>query len=362
MKKTLCILLVMIIFLCNLTIKVNAATLDAIDITIDKAKVHPEENVKLSINFGKELGSYTFDIAYDNNLFEYVSAEGGTANDNGTRVRIYYFDSSGGSNPRNDMSVTFKAKSNIITSNPTNFSVTGEGFANPDASEQYDDISVPIVKDLIVEPIFEDYDIAFNYDVNIIENEEKNIKISITSTLGKNYDHARLIAEATTPDGGNVKLLATDNSNLEHDIIQSGWGDASGYKIGGKDVNQVLNTRGIFSKAGQYNISLKLIDRDTSDSVIASKSFNINVQSKNNTNDENTVNNENTSNNQNNTIVGNTTNSENKNVLNENNTNIADNTNKEILEKLPKTGINIYVVLISAIILLSFVYLYLKRK
>ena len=361
MKKTLYILLIMIAFLFTLTIKVNADALDTIDITTDKANVHPDENVTLNIKFGKELGSYTFDIAYDNNLFEYVNAEGGTANDNGTRVRVYYFDSSGGTNPRNDMSITFKAKSDIITSNPTNFSITGEGFANADASVQYDDILVPIVKDLVVEPVFVDYSIGFNYDGNIMENEEKDIKISISSTLGKNYDHARLIAETITPDGGNVKLLATDSANLEHDIIQSGWGDASGYKIGGKDVNQVLNTRGIFSKAGKYDITLKLIDRDSSDAVIAEKSFVINVETKDVANGENNSNNENGTNNESNTITGNTTNKDN-NIIDENNINTIKNNKEETLEKLQKTGMNIYFILITAIILLSCVYIYLKRK
>ena len=356
MKKTLYILLIMIVFLFTLTVRVNADVLDSIDISINKANVHPNEDVTLNIVFGKELGSYTFDIAYDNNLFEYVSVEGGTANDNGTRVRVYYYDSSGGTNPRNDMSITFKAKSDIITSNPTNFSVTGEGFSNADASVQYDDISVPIVKDLVVEPIFIDYSIEFNYDGNIIENEEKDIKISISSALGENYDHARLVAETTTPDGGNVKLLATDAASLEHDIIQSGWGDASGYKIGGKDVNQILNARGIFSKAGKYDITLKLIDRDSSDAVIASETFNINVQSNE------VINNENNSNNQNNSIVGNTSNNENNNVINQNNSSIIENNSEETLDQLPKTGINIYIILITAIILLSFIYAYLKRK
>ena len=353
MKKTLYILLIMIAFLFALTAKVNADALDTIDITVDKANVHPDENVTLNIKFGKELGSYTFDIAYDNNLFEYVSAEGGTPNDNGTRVRVYYFDSSGGTNPRNDMSITFKAKSDIITSNPTNFSVTGEGFANADASVQYDDILVPIVKDVTVEPVYIDYNIELNYDGNIIENEEKDMKIIISSALGKDYEHVRLIAQTTTPDGGNVQLLATDSASLEHDIIQSGWGEAAGYKIGGKDVNQVLNTRGIFSKAGQYNITLKLIDRDSSDAVIAEKSFSINVQNKDVINDEN--------NNENNTIIGNTTNNEN-NIISEENTNTTQNNKEETLDKLPKTGINIYLVLVTAIILLSCLYIYLKRK
>ena len=49
-------------------------------------------------------------MAYDNNIFEYVRSEGGTENDNGTRVRVTYYDSAGGTNPRTNMSVTFKAK------------------------------------------------------------------------------------------------------------------------------------------------------------------------------------------------------------------------------------------------------------
>ena len=35
--------------------------------------------------------------------------------------------------PRTNMSVTFKAKEGIITSNPTDLSVTAEGLANADA-------------------------------------------------------------------------------------------------------------------------------------------------------------------------------------------------------------------------------------
>ena len=35
--------------------------------------VNPKENVIVNIDFGKELGAYTVDVAYDNNLFEYVS-------------------------------------------------------------------------------------------------------------------------------------------------------------------------------------------------------------------------------------------------------------------------------------------------
>ena len=45
-----------------------------------------------------------------------------------------------------NMSVTFKAKSSIVSTNPTDFSVTAEGMANADASQDYDDIAVPVKK------------------------------------------------------------------------------------------------------------------------------------------------------------------------------------------------------------------------
>ena len=153
MKKILSIILgttiaLMLIF----TIKSGAASLTNISVTTNKQTIKPGENVVVTIEFGQSLGSYTFDIAYDSNIFEYVSATGGTANDTGSKVRVYYFDQTGGNSPRTDMSVTFKAKSSLTTSNPTNFLVTAEGLANADASVTYDDITTPIRKDVVVEP------------------------------------------------------------------------------------------------------------------------------------------------------------------------------------------------------------------
>lgn len=143
MKKFISLIVLLIVI--ALCLPVYADTLQNVTINIDKSTVHPNETVKVDVNFGQEMGSYTVDVAYDNNLFEYVSAEGGTANDNGTRIRVYFFDETGGTSPRNNMSVVFKAK-DVTTSNPTDFSITAEGLANPDASITYDDITVPIVK------------------------------------------------------------------------------------------------------------------------------------------------------------------------------------------------------------------------
>ena len=345
---TIYLLLSMSIF----SIKIYADTLDSINIATDKQTIHPNETVKLDINFGQDLGSYTFDVAYDNNLLEYVSAEGGTANDNGTRIRVYFFDQTGGSSPRNNMSVTFKAKAGITTSNPTDLSITAEGLANPDASVTYDDITTPIIKNIVVEPVYTNYDIALNYTGDVKKDEQKDMKITISSAMGKNYEHTRIIANATTPSGGTVNLFATDSQGLEHDIIQNGWGDADGDPIGGVDVKKELNVRSIFSSIGNYSITLSLIDRDNSDAVIASKSFAIAVTEKTITPTEP----ENTE-----QVKPEEKPENNEEVINNEQTSNQTKNNKEP-NKLPKTGNTIYVAILSIVSILIVAYICLRKR
>ena len=148
MKKILNTLLILSILFAFIllfnTNTVQAVALDDIEISTNKDTVNPGDTITLTITFGKPLGAYTFDIAYDNNLLEYVETDGGTPNDNGTRVRVVFYDSTGGTSPRESMSITFRAKEGIITSNPTDLAVTAEGLSNSDASESYDDITTAL--------------------------------------------------------------------------------------------------------------------------------------------------------------------------------------------------------------------------
>ena len=348
MKKIVNILLILsIIFTFILlfnTKPVQAAALDDIEISTNKDTVNPGDTIVLTITFGKPLGAYTFDIAYDNNLLQYVETNGGTPNDNGTRVRVVFYDSTGGTNPKESMSITFRAKEGIITSNPTDLAVTAEGLANPDASENYDDITIALEKNIVVEPRYEDYKFDLSYTGGPIVNEEKEMTLSLTSAMGKNYEHARIIAEATTPDGGNVQLKGTDETQTEYDLIDSGWGDPSGYKIGGQNVNKVLNLRGIFDKAGEYRITFKLIDRDASDAVIVENSFTVTVTDTETTPPEETPEGE---------VEGTTE---------ENNTQA--NEEENLPTQLPKTGMNMYIpigIIIIAIVNTT-LYIGMKKK
>ena len=338
MKKTICIITLFLIISIVLIGKAFAISLDTLNVNVSKQIVKPGENVIVTIEFGKELGAYTFDIAYDNNIFEYVAVDGGTANNTTNKVKITYYDTTGGTNPRTNMSVEFKAKEDITTSNPTEFTVTAEGLANSDASETYDDITIPIVKNITVEPEYIDYIIKLETTGDIVKGEEKEMLLSYSSPMGHYYEHARLIGEATGPQGATVKLIGIDNEKLEHDIIESGWGDPQGYKIGGKDVSQVLNVRGLFSDVGDYRITLKLIDRDNSDKVITEETFNFKVIEP--------------------TEVPPTEEEVPSTVVPENSTN---NTEK-VPTQLPKTGNNAYIPVILVISLLIIVYAYNKKS
>ena len=349
MKKFFKTIFVMSFILLGILVgKSNAAALDAIQINTNKEIVNPGSEIVLNINFGKPLGAYTFDINYDNNLLEFVSTDGGTENDNGTRVRIVYYDSSGGSNPKESMNVTFKAKEGIETSNPTDFSITAEGLSNPDASESYDDITVPIKKSITVEPQYEDYKFDLTYSGNPVINEEKEMTLTLSSAIGRFYDHSRILAEATTPNNGNVQLLGTDENQLEHDLIDSGWGDVSGDKIGG-NVTKTLNLRGIFDTAGQYQITFKLIDRDQSDAVIAQSTFIINVEEKR--------------------IIPPTEENPSTEIPSENNSNNVteeqvqeNNAENDLPKELPKTGYNYYAIFGVTILVIGLAIYILRRK
>ena len=321
---------------------VQAVALDDIEISTNKDTVNPGDTITLTITFGKPLGAYTFDIAYDNNLLEYMETDGGTPNDNGTRVRVVFYDSTGGSSPKESMHITFKAKEGIMTSNPTDLAVTAEGLANPDASENYDDITIALEKNIVVEPRYEDYKFDLSYTGEPIVNSEKEMVLSLTSSMGKNYDHARIILDATTPDGGNVQVKGTDETQTEYDLIDSGWGDPSGYAIGGQNVNKVLNLRAIFDKVGEYKLTFKLIDRDNSDAVIAENTFTVTV-----TDTETTPPEEETPEN------------ETEGTIEENMTNT---TEENLPNQLPKTGINLYIPIVVIMIAIMSTSLYIRMK
>lgn len=278
MRKFINILLVMFILLSVIfSSTVFADTLSSFNIEVDKTNVKPNEEVTVKVNFGAELGAYTVIIDYDDDVFDLVSVDGGNESDIDGKVTVVFADVHGGTNTRNYMSAKFKAKANIVASNPTEFSVTANGMSSGDTRTTYDNITSGHVKQVIVEPDYKDYVLNLQYDGTITAGRPKDMLISFASEMGKNYEQARLVAEATTPEGATISLVGTDIDGTVYDIIQNGWGNPQGYQIGGPNVSSNLNFKGTFSQDGDYAITLKLVDRLNSDAVIAEKTFNVKV-------------------------------------------------------------------------------------
>lgn len=277
MKKILSIITLISISLINiLTSNVNAVELNTFSANVNNNIVVPGDNVIVNAQFGQDMGKYTLEVAYDNNLFEYVSVIGGIGEDKGNSVEVKFHDEVGNA-PSSFAVVLFQAKGDIITEVPTDFSTTVTNMENADFTQVYDSILLPVVNEVIIQPIFTDYIIDLEYEGQIIAEEEKAMTLNISSILGKNYDQTRIIAEVKTETEGTVKLLGKDYNGEDFDLVQNGYGDPSGDQIGGEDILKQLQLTGIFSKEGAYSIDIKLIDRENEDDVIAEKTLELNV-------------------------------------------------------------------------------------
>ena len=74
MKKIISIISLIMLSLLVFSGNVFAAPLNSVTVNTDKTTVRPGEEVRVNVDFGQALGSYTVDIAYDNSIFEYVSS------------------------------------------------------------------------------------------------------------------------------------------------------------------------------------------------------------------------------------------------------------------------------------------------
>ena len=137
MKKTIiCITILAILLMTVFTGTVYADTLDDFSVSVDKKLIHPNENVVLTVTFGKPLGTFTIKVDFDDDIFEYVSTENGTGNAEGDKVTVEYNEST---TTKDDTKITFKAKEGLKTSNPTDFTVTGSNLKSENGTTTYED-------------------------------------------------------------------------------------------------------------------------------------------------------------------------------------------------------------------------------
>lgn len=360
MRKVLIKTSFIILFFISIQFNCFAATLENLDIEIDKKVVHPDENVTIKIDFGRILSEFEINIAYDKNLFQYYSSNKDiNLYNNGDIITIIYPTMST-TEPISEIEVTFKANKSITTSNPTDLKITLQNMKDGLTNEIIENPLLPTEMKVVVEPIYKQYNFFLEYDEKISSNKDTNMKLKLKSDMGQAYSNTKIYATVTSDTEGEAKITATDILGKEYNILEEGWGGENGEQIGGSNVLKELNLKSKFSDSGKYKITFELRDLNNEEFIIASQSFNVIVE------DDLTqsLNNSNLVTNQSGNLVsssqGNNMSNETSNIFN----NIT-NTSNTIEYKpttLPKAGSTIYFLILPIGGILILIYCIFKKK
>lgn len=165
------------------------------------------------------------------------------------------------------------------------------------------------------------FDISYEGEVKV--NEEKNASIILAGVDTPVHTNVRVKVDIEGP--ATPKLLATDSNGTEIDIAEWGyWGPEAGFAIAGTFSNETP-VKATFTEAGSYTITLKLIDVQNGNDILAEKSITIQVKG--------------------NETVGNE-------IANE----VVNLTINGTVEELPKTGTSLLEYAIYAVILFALIY------
>ena len=278
MKKSLAKVGVLVLLFLSIQINCFAESLENLKIDLDKNIVHPNEEVTLKIDFGRNLSEFEINIAYDRNLFTYYSANKDiNLYDNGDIASITYPTMST-KEPVSEIEITFKAKEQIQTTNPTDLKVTIQNIKDSLSGELLENPILPIENKLIVEPIYKDYQFLLEHDDALIPNKDINMKLILKSDMGQIYKNTKIYATITNEVEGEVQMNATDLLGNDYNILKDGFGGKYGESIGGLNVSKELNLNTRFSDFGNYKVLFELRDLNNSDFVIASQTFNLKVE------------------------------------------------------------------------------------
>lgn len=113
------------------------------------------------------------------------------------------------------------------------------------------------------------------YDDDIVVNETKAGSVILRGTNATTYSNVRVKVDVEGP--GTPKIIATDTNNQEFDLVDiKYWGPTEGFAVAGTFENETP-IKATFPVAGTYTIKLSLVNMQSSEAEIISKSFTIEV-------------------------------------------------------------------------------------
>ena len=121
----------------------------------------------------------------------------------------------------------------------------------------------------------EGYSFSLEYTGKVEVGVEKDAEVKLIGTNGTTYTNVRIKVDIEGP--ATPKILAYDSSGVQHDIAQLGyWGPDAGFSVQG-DFTNTTPIKATFSVAGEYDITLSLIDVANNNTVITTETITIEV-------------------------------------------------------------------------------------
>jgi len=188
------------------------------------------------------------------------------------------------------------------------------------------------------------YDFEVNYTGEIVANQEKEGDVVLIGD-GTSNGYTNVLIKVDIEGPATPKLLATDSAGTQYDIAELGsWGPETGFPVPG-EVRNVTQITSIFPEAGEYTITLSLIDKADNDNVITSRAFGITVVDDTpDTPPTNEITNQ----------VNNTVENIVSNIVNETSNEIVNNEMIDnTIAELPKTGASIPEILLTILAILG---------
>ena len=173
------------------------------------------------------------------------------------------------------------------------------------------------------------------YEGTVVEEQEKDVEIVLVGENAPLYSKVRVKVDIAGPS--IPKLIATDSLGTQIDIAQEGyWGPADGFVIQG-DFTNTTPVKATFDQAGEYTITVSLLNLENANAVLATKTITVSVVEK-----ETPVAN----------VIENLTD---ENLVNGNMTN-------EIVTQLPQTGTSLTEYTIYFIAIIAFIFFIYRMK
>lgn len=114
------------------------------------------------------------------------------------------------------------------------------------------------------------YDFEINYTGDLVKGQEKAADVVLIGD-GTSSGYAKVRIKVDISGPSTPQILATDSDGHEVNIAQTGyWGPDDGFAIPAT-VRNVTPVRTTFDQAGEYRITLSLINKENADAVITSK-------------------------------------------------------------------------------------------